>query len=305
MCANCGLKTMKLIITSRCLSLPIELICKTIDMNKKLDDSIYSIFQPRKQDSHKGNHGHALILAGNKGKMGAAVIAAKACLRAGVGLLTVNIPTEERQILQIAIPEAMLVMRENENKLTGYAAACVGPGIGTDEQSIGLVNYFLTDFPNHLLLDADALNIIAYNHLFDKIKPNTILTPHPKEFDRLFGIHQSLEQRIEKAIEISSTHKLGIVLKDHHTIVTFCGEVYINNTGNAGLAKGGAGDALSGIICAFLAQGYNPFNAAKLGVYLHGLAADIALDKQSMESMLITDVIERLGEAFKSIMIKG
>jgi len=270
-------------------------------MNKIIDNSIVSIYKPRKQDSHKGNYGHAIILAGNTGKMGAAVIAAKSCLRAGVGLLSVNIPSEERLILQTAVPEAMLVLRENAPLLNGYSAACIGPGIGTNDFSIDLVIHYLTEFSNPLLIDADALNIIAYNNLFDKIKPNTLLTPHPAEFDRLFGLHKSVEERIEKAIEISKKCRIGIVLKGHHTIVAFCGEVYINDTGNAGLAKGGSGDALSGIICAFLAQGYEPFDAAKLGVYLHGLAADITLDKQSMESMLITDVIDRLGDAFKKL----
>jgi len=270
-------------------------------MNKIIDNSIFSIYKPRKQDSHKGNYGHAIILAGNTGKMGAAIIAAKSCLRAGVGLLTVNVPTEERHIIQTAVPEAMVVMRENDMKLKGFAAACIGPGIGITDSSIELVNFILTNFFNPLLIDADALNIIANYNLFDQIKAYSILTPHPVEFDRLFGTHLSLEERIETAIEISRKHRIGIVLKDHHTIVSFCGEVYINNSGNAGLAKGGSGDALSGIICAFLAQGYAPFDAAKLGVYLHGLAADIALDKQSMESMLITDVIERLGDAFKTL----
>ena len=270
-------------------------------MNNKFNKDIISILNPRKQDSHKGNYGHAIIIAGSKGKMGAAVIAAKACLRSGVGLLTVNTPTEERYILQTAVPEAMLVMREHKLDLSIFSAACIGPGIGTNEKAKELVTYLLNQFNKPLLIDADGLNIVACNQLFDKIRAGTILTPHQVEFDRLFGINNSHEERISKAIEVAKLHSLVIVLKGHHTLVTHCGEKFINNTGNAGLAKGGSGDALSGIITSFLAQGYSSFEAAKLGVYLHGLAADIALDKQSMESLLVTDVIDRLGDAFKKI----
>lgn len=262
--------------------------------------SILPLIKPRKLDSHKGNYGHALIIAGNKGKMGAAVIAAKACLRSGVGLLTVNVPTEERNILQISAPEAMLVMREEFIDVTVFSAACIGPGIGRDINSKELVTNLLEGFNKPLLIDADALNILSENKfLFETIKKGTILTPHPVEFDRLFGTHDNTEQRKITAIEMAKKYKIVIVLKGHETVVTENGDVYINNTGNAGLAKGGSGDALSGVICAFLAQGYKPFDAAKVGVYLHGLAADIALTKQSVESMLITDVIDCLGEAFK------
>ena len=271
-----------------------------------MNTSIQSLLKPRNPDSHKGNFGHAFIVAGSKGKMGAAIIAAKACLRAGVGLLTVDVPTEERSILQIAIPEAMLAMREDVNGFAGFSAACIGPGIGIDMESIEMLNNILSRFNNPLLIDADALNIIATNNkLFDKIKAGTVLTPHPLEFDRLFGVHNSTEERVATAVEMAKTHQLVIVLKGHKTLITFGGEVFTNNTGNAGLAKGGSGDALSGIICAFLAQGYTPFNAAKIGVHIHGLAADIAMDKQSMESMLITDVIECLGEAFKKMIQSG
>lgn len=269
----------------------------------KIDKSIQCLITPRDPMSHKGNYGHALIIAGNKGKMGAAVIAAKACLRSGVGLLTVNIPEEERSILQIAVPEAMLTMRENRMDETNFTAACIGPGLGTNEETNSIVTEIIAHCKQPLLLDADALNIIATNkNLLDKLTAGTILTPHPKEFDRLFGAHNSTEERMDTAVAMAKKYQLVIVLKGHHTVVTFDGASFINNTGNAGLAKGGSGDALSGIICAFLAQGYNPFEAAKIGVHLHGLAADIALATQSMESMLITDVIEFLGSAFKYLM---
>jgi NAD(P)H-hydrate epimerase len=151
-------------------------------------------------------------------------------------------------------------------------------------------------------LDADALNIVAaHKKLLAKIPAGTVLTAHPKEFDRLFGNHATLEERVATAIKKSVEYNVVLVLKGHETVVTFNGECFINTTGNAGLAKAGSGDALTGIITAFLAQGYNPFDAAKLGVFVHGFAADFTLHQQSMESMLITDVIECLGTAFKQI----
>ena len=271
-------------------------------MSDKIDAKIKAIVKPRKANSHKGTYGHALIIAGSKGKMGAAAIAAKACLRAGIGLLTVNVPTEERGILQVAIPEAMLVMREEENSLENFTAACIGPAIGTDSVARSFLINFLENFPKPILLDADALTIVASNmHFLSFLMPGAVITPHPIEFDRLFGKHDSTKARLKTAIAEAKKHRLVIVLKGHKTLVTYNGETFINSTGNAGLAKGGSGDALSGIITAFLAQGYTPFNAAKLGVYIHGLAADIALKKQSMESMLITDTIDCLGDAFKMI----
>jgi len=271
-------------------------------METENNKSIQSLYKPRNPDSHKGDYGHALIVAGSKGKMGAAAIAAKACLRAGVGLATVNVPEEERGILQIAVPEAMLTMRENTTDISCFTAACIGPAIGTDKGAQELLEDLLDRFHQPLLLDADALNIVAANNkLFDKIVAGTVLTPHSVEFDRLFGIHETRDSRISTAIALAAKHKWVIVLKGHKTLVTHCGEVFINNTGNAGLAKGGSGDALSGIICALLAQGYKSFDAARIGVLIHGLAADIALNKQSVESMLITDVIDCLGSAFKSL----
>ena len=259
---------------------------------------------PREANSHKGTYGHALLIAGNKYKMGAAVIAAKACLRAGAGLVTINIPEDERFILQTAIPEAMLLARENKKyDVNEFSAIGIGPGIGTEKDAIKILTDLLTNCNKPILLDADALNIIALNkNLLSKLPSNTVITPHPKEFDRLFGEHTNAEDRINTALQKAHEHNIVIVLKDHKTVITFNGESFENTVGNAGLAKGGSGDALTGIITAFLAQGYEPFVAAKIGVYLHGLAADIALQNQSMESMLINDVIECLGKAFKQTL---
>jgi NAD(P)H-hydrate epimerase len=269
-----------------------------------MNDLIKTLIKPRSPASHKGDHGHALLVAGSEGKMGAAVIAARACLRAGAGLLTVCVPQRERQIIQLAIPEAMVLSGETDAiDWNLYSAIGIGPGLGTKEGSKQVLVHVLNKAGGPVVLDADALNIIAAdNSLFAHIPNGSVLTPHPKEFDRLFGVHKNGEERMTTAIERARTHSIIIVLKGQGTVVTSGGEAFINTTGNAGLAKGGSGDALTGIITAFAAGGYTPFDAARLGVYIHGLAADKALQKQSLESMLITDVIECLGEAFKETL---
>jgi NAD(P)H-hydrate epimerase len=269
----------------------------------KLDiHSIQKILKKRLPESHKGNYGHALIIAGSKSKMGAAVIAAKAFLRAGAGLVTVNIPRKERIAVFAAIPEAMIEFREEEKNWDTYNSFAIGPGIGTDKSAEHLLKLLITNVKSPIVFDADALSILAKKQKeFLLLPQKSIITPHPKEFDRLFGNHDSDTERRQTAIAKANELKLIIVLKGHKTFITNGEESFENTTGNPGLAKGGSGDALTGIITAFLAQGYEPINAAKLGVYLHGLAADITLETQSTESMLITDVIENLGKAFLKI----
>jgi hydroxyethylthiazole kinase-like uncharacterized protein yjeF len=268
---------------------------------KKLDKkSIHSLLKARSPVSHKGSHGHALLIAGNKGKMGACLIAARACLRSGAGLLSLNVPHEERLILQVGIPEAMVMPREDKTNLTLFTAIGIGPGIGLSKASRKLVEQVVENREIPLVVDADALNILSEKKsLLKKMRSETILTPHLKEFDRLFGIHEKQEQRVKKAIAIAKQYNCIIILKSAETVITSGRETVVNTTGNAGLAKGGSGDALTGMITAFLAQGYAPFTAARIAVYLHGLSADLALKNQSMESMLITDVIDFIGQGFK------
>lgn len=272
-------------------------------MQQLTKQHIATLLKTRSADSHKGTFGHALLIAGNTYKMGAAVIAARACLRAGAGLLTVNIPKEERSILQTAVPESMLSAREEKINCNDFSAVGIGCGIGTNDHEIKLIEQLVSTCNKPLLLDADALNIISANKdLFSKLPANTVITPHPKEFDRLFGEHNSVEERRETAVQKAKELNIVIVLKGNQTLITFNNESYLNTTGNAGLAKGGSGDALTGIITALLAQGYTAFDATQIGVFIHGLAADITLHSQSMESMLITDVIEHLGLAFKCML---
>ena len=263
---------------------------------------VQKLFKKRVLNSHKGNHGHALIIAGSKSKMGAAIICCKACLRAGVGLVTVNIPKKESKSIFSSIPEVMVVFREEKQNLEQYNSFAIGPGIGTNKLAKNLLKLLIINIKLPIVFDADALNILANNQdELLKLPYKSILTPHVKEFDRLFGSHNSDQDRRAKAILKANELELIIVLKGYKTFVTDGKDSFENTTGNSGLAKGGSGDALTGIITAFLAQGYKPINASLLGVYIHGLAADITLETQSEESMLITDVIENLGNAFKKI----
>ena len=265
-----------------------------IDLN-----CIKNTYKKRPCDSHKGTHGHALLIAGSSDKMGAAIIASKACLRSGVGLLTVAFYPENKNVLFNSIPEAMYANFCVMNDSSPYNAIGIGPGIGVDEISLQYI-YELYQNKLPIVFDADALNLIAkYKIDWKHFNFPFVLTPHPKEFDRLFGEHDSESERRITAIQKSKELNCVIVLKGHKTFITDGIQNLENTTGNSGLAKGGSGDALTGMITSFLAQGYTTLEAAKLGVYLHGLAADITLQTQSEESMLITDVIENLGLAFK------
>lgn len=266
---------------------------------------IKPFLKKRLPNSHKGDFGHALLIAGNEQKMGAAIIAAKACLRSGTGLLTISIPKEERSSIFTSIPEAMLHFREEQIDFSKFNSIAIGPGLEQDAAAQKLLYSTLSKANYPIVVDADALNIITSNpDWLVQLPKNSILTPHPKEFDRLFGTHNSKEERIQTAIKKANEYNCIIVLKGHQTVITSGQRTFVNTTGNAGLAKGGSGDALTGIILAFLAQGYEPIQAAKLAVFLHGLSADITLQTQSGESMLITDVIENLGKAFQKIHSK-
>lgn len=264
---------------------------------------IKSILKKRDENAHKGNFGHALLVAGSTNKIGAAIISSKACLRSGVGLLTTHIPKEERLAMQVSIPEVMISFREDDiNDLTTYQAIGIGPGIGIEKNEALLLKKILQRSTCSLVIDADALNIISKNKSWLHLVPKqSVLTPHPKEFDRLFGEHLSEKERRITALKKAIEYSIIIVLKGHETFICSEKDSFINTTGNVGLAKGGSGDALTGMILALLAQGYESMQAAQLGVFLHGLAADISIKQQSVESLLITDIIEHIGLAFLQI----
>jgi NAD(P)H-hydrate epimerase len=269
-----------------------------------------SIYQPRKAFVHKGTAGHALLIAGSYGKMGAAVLSAMGCLRAGAGLLTCHIPSAGMPILQTSVPEAMLMTDFNSSYVTKletetdrFNAIGIGPGIGTAQETRQLLRELLNSWRGPLVIDADALNNISMQPAFLTMLPSgTLLTPHPKEFERLFGADADDFARVEKALAKAKELGIVIILKGHHTLIASPdGRGYFNSSGNPGMATAGTGDLLTGILTGLLAQGYLPLQAALLGVYLHGLAGDLAAEKQSEEALLASDMAKELGNAFKML----
>jgi NAD(P)H-hydrate epimerase len=264
--------------------------------------------------SHKGTFGHALIIAGSYGKIGAAVLAAKACLRSGIGLLSMHTPTCGTAILQTAVPEAMVDSDANEKvnttvtiPLNKYDCIGIGPGLGTAYDTSTLVHNVITCYKKPIVLDADALNILSANtEWLNKLPPYSIVTPHPKEFERLFGGTENDFERINLAKLKAREYKIIIVLKGHHTfIATPDQNFFFNSTGNAGMATGGSGDVLTGIITSLVAQQYSPEQAALLGVYLHGLSGDMAAKQLSEPSLIASDIIDHLSGAFKYVYSPG
>lgn len=265
------------------------------------------LYKPRNPMAHKGNFGHALLLAGAYGKIGAAILSARACLSAGAGLLTAHLPACGYEIMQTSLPEAMVNIDDEQFHLTSfpipletYQSAGIGPGIGTHEDTYLMLKTFLKSYPNPVVLDADALNIMSQHpKMLNNLVPNTILTPHPKEFDRLFGECKDDKARLDKAGKMAVKYKIIIVLKGHFTgVFTPEEEITFNTNGNAGMAKGGSGDVLTGMITALLAQSYPAKTAARMGVYLHAAAGDLAAAIHSEESMLASDLIDQLGNVF-------
>lgn len=269
-----------------------------------------SLLRPRPKYGHKGTFGHALLLAGGHGKMGAAVLTAGAALRSGAGLLTAHVPACGYDILQISIPEAMTTVDEHQERLTQlpeelsrYQAIGIGPGIGTEKETRQVLKQLLLFAEQPLVLDADALNILAQKPKWLRHLPaGSILTPHPKEFDRLFGPSAHHYGRLQLLREQAQELGVCIVLKGAHTAVALpSGQVHFNSTGNPGMGTGGMGDVLTGIILGLLAQGYVPKTAALLGVYTHGLAADQVAEEIGQPALLPSDVVDGLGRAMQSL----
>lgn len=254
---------------------------------------ITTIYRKRQPFTHKGSYGSALIIAGEKGTVGAALLASEACLYAGAGLTTVCIPKDSEMSLNIRQPELMFLDEDElESRCHKYNAIAIGPGLGERSQ---LLKKVLSLHNEPMLLDADALNFLTQNKAYlERLPPQSILTPHMKEFDRLFGDSDSWYERLQLAREKAKEHKLIIVLKNHYTFICLPDlQVYINSTGNPGMASGGMGDVLSGIITAFLAQGYCSKEATILGCYLHGLAGD-RLKEEGMEIITASRLAEKI-----------
>ncbi|PBI85658.1 Bifunctional NAD(P)H-hydrate repair enzyme Nnr [Flavobacterium sp. ACN2] len=268
-------------------------------------EEILKLYKPIDSKAHKGTQGHAVIIAGSYGKIGAAVLASKSCLKTGCGLVTTFVPKCGYQILQISIPEVMVATDENVNFITNIhlplipQAVGFGPGIGKELGTQKALFEFLRVNKAPLVLDADALNIISENLSWLELVPeDTILTPHPKELERLIGKWNSEAEKFQKTIAFSEKYKVIVVMKGAPTYIINRTSVYENTTGNAALATAGSGDTLTGILTSLLAQGYEPKYASKFGVYLHGLTADLALSKTGYESFTASTIIKYLGKAF-------
>jgi len=273
------------------------------------EKEISLLLKKRPKFSHKGTFGHALVVAGSNGMAGAAVLSAKAALRSGAGLVSVHSAFSNRTILQTAIPEVIFQSDFNPDFiseidfLTDFDAIGIGPGIGIASETEEMLPDFIKKLESPCIFDADALNIIAkYKELLQSIPENSIFTPHPKEFDRIFGPSKSSNERILKAQQASKDYRLILVLKGTHTLIALPdGKLFFNSTGNSGMATAGSGDVLTGIITGLLAQRYKPEDAVKIAVFLHGRAGDFALQIESEESLIASDLIANLGKAFKSL----
>jgi ADP-dependent NAD(P)H-hydrate dehydratase / NAD(P)H-hydrate epimerase len=249
-------------------------------------------------DAHKGSMGHAALIAGSYGMLGAAILSARACLRSGVGKLSCFVSPQSYPILQSAVPEAIFQITETIENIHDYPfqSIGIGPGIGIHERHIPMLEkIFNLHIP--LVLDADALNVMAaHKELIEKIPADTIITPHSKEFSRIFGENADPLERA-KALHIY------IILKGPHTLVaTPEGIGYLNQSGNPGMATAGSGDVLTGIITGLLAQGYSPCDASRLGVYIHGLAGDLAVKVTGEEALIAGDLIEFIGKSFQQLV---
>ena len=267
-----------------------------------INEDIENIIKERDKHSHKGNYGRACLIAGSKGMMGAALLSAKACLRTGLGILSVMTPSRGEGIIHSHLPEVLWIDGGNEDyntslpDLSTYKSIGIGPGLSQKEEVVQLIKKLLDQSELPLVIDADALNILAANpDLLSNIPKNSILTPHPKEFERLVGSFKDDEEKWQKQIGLSK--KLGVVVlvKGAYTSISDPnGNIYWNTNGNPGMAKGGSGDVLTGMILSFLAQGYTSLQAALLACFQHGKAGDLAKEKFGEHQMIARDIIDEI-----------
>lgn len=268
------------------------------------------LIRPRAKFSHKGSFGHGLLIAGSLGKMGAAVLAGKAALRSGAGLITVHHPKSGLSIIPATAPELMTSLDENEivfskiPDLSAYSAIAIGPGLGTAKASQSAFKFLIQESKVPLIIDADALNMLSENKTWlSFLLKDSILTPHIKEFERLVGKAENGFDRLEKQIAFAKKYQCYLILKGAHTSIA-CpdGKVFFNSSGNPGMATGGSGDVLTGILLGLKAQNYTSLHASILGVFLHGLAGDFAAENKGQISLIAGDIVESIPEAFLSLI---
>lgn len=267
-----------------------------------------SLYIPRDKFGHKGTYGHSLLIGGSKGKIGSMVLASKASMRVGSGLTTSIIPECGYEVLQTAVPEVMVIENDSDDFISDFKvnftpnAIGVGVGLGKHSKTINAFENFLKVNKQPLVLDADALNILSENKkLLDFLPENTILTPHPKELERLIGLWDNDFDKIAKTIAFSEKYRCIVLIKGAHSIIVYGDQLFVNTSGNPGMATAGSGDVLTGMITGLIAQGYNQINATIFGVYLHGSAGDLALQDFGYQALLASDIIEHIGKAYMDL----
>lgn len=274
------------------------------------EQNVRPLLKKRNNFSAKRDYGSALFFAGSIGMAGAAVLCAKACLRSGAGLATVHSAKVSLPVVQTCIPEALFEPDRNDFYITdmsvhhNHQAVAVGPGLGVNDKTVDALESLLKNYKNPLILDADALNCIARRpHLLSFLPARSVITPHIGEFDRLFGEHSGNEERLKKAIDMAKYYNITIVLKGHFTAtIRPTGRVFFNSTGNPGMATAGSGDVLTGVIAAFMAQGFSPEKAATLGVFIHGMAGDLAVEKWGEYGLLSSEIADNCAIAIRNIL---
>lgn len=276
--------------------------------------SVAEILRPLQPFANKGTFGHGLLIAGSAGMPGAAILAATAALRGGIGKVTVHTASLATQHLPARLPEAILHPDANEHHISeldwstahkDINAIAIGPGIGTHRQTVTLLKNMLDEIHSPVILDADALNILSENKTWlAYLPPYCILTPHWKEFERLAGPNSDDFDRLEKAREFAKRYSVVLILKGHHSIISLPdGKQFVNTTGNAGMATAGSGDVLTGLLLALMAQGYSPVESALLGVFIHGLAGDLFASEHSPRSLIASDLPQYFSNAFQQLSL--
>ncbi len=267
-----------------------------------------NLYQPRKTNSHKGDYGHALIVGGSYGKIGSVLLTATAALKTGSGLCSLYIPECGYNIVQTGLPEAMVLTDKDSEQITAYPedfeadVVCFGMGAGTSQKTVGALEALLNSVKKPIVIDADGLNILSSNkRLLDLLPKNSVLTPHPGELKRLIGEWQGDFDKLEKAKNFSKKYDVILVIKGAHSFTIKGDEIYINNSGNPGMATAGSGDVLSGVITSLIGQSYESLTAAIVGVYLHGRSGDLAANELGYESVLAGDIAQNIGKAIKDL----
>ncbi|MBW1296871.1 NAD(P)H-hydrate dehydratase, partial [Aquimarina litoralis] len=274
-------------------------------------NEVLSLYRPRHKFAHKGDYGHCLIVGGSYGKMGSVVLATEAALRIGAGLATSFIPECGYEILQTSIPEAMVITDDEDDYISEIkydiapTAIGIGIGLGTHEKTIKGFEAFLKNHKSGLVIDADAINILSLEkELLQYLPPKSVLTPHPGELKRLVGDWKDDFDKIEKVKAFSNAYDCIVVVKGANSLIIYKDQIYVNTSGNPGMATAGSGDVLTGIITGLIAQGYDPLHAAVFGVYLHGSAGDLAIQNTGYQGLLASDIVGHIGKSYLELFKK-